>query len=260
MLGRNALLLPAARCVLAMLAFTLLWTGRADAQWTGFLHINGGVQAADRAVTRTFEESLYGETAMLEATMTSPSGTVVDAWAGVRVWRDVGIGLGATVVNGSGTIGLEGSVPSPLFVGRPREASFELAGLKHQQVGVHLPLVYMVPVSERVHVAVSAGPSWFRLRYDSLAVRVGAEALPYDAVPLTAQPTAATESTAIGYNAALDVTYLLTRWFGAGLYLRYTGATVDVALPGGLRADGPGATASVGLGGVQAGAGFRFRF
>lgn len=253
--------------MLAPLALTLLCAGGAEAQWTGFFHINGGVQAADRAVTRTFEETLYDETATYEATMASPGGPVVDAWAGVRVWRDLGIGLGATVVNGSGTIGLEGSVPSPLFRNRHRATSFESAGLKHQQIGVHLPLVYMVPVSERVHVAVSAGPSWFRLHYDPGAVQLGDEAPPYTAVSLMALPSTVKESMAVGYNAGVDVTYLLTGWFGAGLYLRYTGGTVDVEMPASLQSTGAGggpagagATAPVGVGGVQAGAGLRFRF
>ena len=252
MRGRTPVRRPAARCALVLLV-TLLSTGRADAQWNGFINLNGSVQTDDRVVTHSLEADLYDETAVYEATMTSPGGTVLDAWAGVRVWGNLGVGLGGTVLNARGTTVISGSVPSPLFKNRPRSAAIERAGLNHQQIGVHLPLVYMLPVSERVHVSVSAGPSWFQLRHDALAtVTRGDEVAPYTAVSLTDFTTAVEKGTGIGYNAALDVTYLLTRFFGAGLFLRYTGGSVEMPFP-----DGP---QSVEVGGMQAGAGLRFRF
>lgn len=245
--------LPPTACgALVLLAATLLCAGRADAQWNGFLNINGSVQADDRSVTHALTEPLYGERATYEATMTSPGGGLLDAWVGVRVWSDLGIGLGATVLNARGNTAISGSVPSPLFTNRHRAASLERPGLRHQQVGVHVPLIYMLPVSERVHVAVSAGPSWFRLRHDTVtAVRL-TEAAPYTAVEIAGITTTAEEGTGIGYNAALDVTYLLTRYFGVGLFVRYTGGTVEIAFPDGVQ--------SLDVGGVQAGAGLRIRF
>lgn len=250
----SPLLQRTARCALVLFVATLLSAGRADAQWNGFVNINGAVQTDDRTVRHSLTEPLYGETATYDATMTSPGGTVLDAWAGVRVWGDVGIALGATVLNARATTAVSGSVPSPLFRNRHREApAREWPGLKHQQVGVHLPFVYMLPVSERVHVAVSAGPSWFRLRHDALtAVFRSAEVAPYTAVELTDFTRVVEEGSGLGYNAALEVTYLLTRYFGAGLFLRYTGGSVEMPFDDGAQ--------SVHVGGVQTGAGLRFRF
>ncbi len=253
MRGRSPVRYRTARYALGLLVATLLCGGRADAQWNGFVNINGSVQTDDRTVTHSLTETLYGETATYEAMMTSPGGTVLDAWAGVRLWGDVGVALGATVLNARGTTAIAGSVPSPLFRNRHRAESIERPGLNHQQVGVHLPLVYMLPVSERVHVAVSAGPSWFRLRHDALAgVTIGNETPPYTMVELTDFATTVEEGNGFGYNAALDVTYLLTRYFGVGLFLRYTGGSVEMPFPGGDQ--------SVEVGGVQAGAGLRLRF
>ena len=253
MRGRTPVPHLAARCALVLLVTSLLGTGRADAQWNGFINVNGSVQTDDRVVTQSLAAGLYDETAVYESTMTSPGGTVLDAWAGVRVWGNVGVGLGGTVLNARGTTAISGSVPSPLFKNRPRSAALERAGLNHQQIGVHLPLVYMLPVSERVHVAVSAGPSWFRLRHDALAtVTLSDEVAPYTAVDFTDFTATVEEGSGIGYNAALDVTYLLTRYFGVGLFLRYTGGSVEMPFP-----DGP---QSVEVGGMQAGAGLRLRF
>ena len=253
MLGRTPVPHLAARCSLVLLVALLLSAGRADAQWNGFINVNGSVQTDDRVVAHSLQEALYDETAIYEATMTSPGGTVLDAWAGVRVWGNVGVGLGGTVMNARGTTAISGSVPSPLFRNRPRTAALERQGLNHQQIGVHLPLVYMLPVSERVHVAVSAGPSWFRLRHDALAtVSLSDEVAPYAAVDLTDFTATVEEGSGIGYNAALEVTYLLTRFFGVGLFLRYTGGSVEMPFP-----EGP---QSVEVGGVQTGAGLRLRF
>ena len=253
MRGRIARLCPAGRCVFVLLVFTLLAAGRADAQWNGFIHINGGEQNVDRIVTNTLQVEIYDETATYEAAMTSPGGLVFDASVGVRVVGNLGVGIGATVLNARGMIALDGSVPSPLVRGRHRTASREQPGLKHQQIGVHIPVVYMVPVSERVQVALSAGPSWFRLRHDALAtVTLSDEVAPYNMVSLTGLTTTVEEGFGIGYNTGLDVTFLLTRWFGAGVFARYTGGMVEIEMPGGLQ--------SIDVGGLQAGAGLRFRF
>ncbi len=239
--------------MLVLLGMALV-ADRADAQWNGFFNVNGGVQTADRIVTHTLEENVYDETAKYDATMTSPGGNTLDAWAGVRVRGNVGIGLGATILNARGAIGVEGLVPSPLFTSSDRTAApIERPGLNHQQVGLHLPLLYMAPVSERVLLVVSAGPSWFRLRHDALAtVDRSTERAPYEMVELTDFTTTVEEGTGIGYHAGLDVTYLVVRWVGVGLYVRYSGGTVEIATPGGEQ--------SIDVGGAQAGAGLRFRF
>ena len=152
-------------------------------------------------------------------------------------------------------------MPSPLFRERFRTVQrFERPGLKHQQVGVHLPLMYMIQLSERVQVSLSAGPTWFRLRHDAVtAVDRGPEIgptfinrIPSYETSLTGLTTTVEEGTAIGYNAGFDVTYLLIRGVGVGLYLRYSGGAVEIELPEGPR--------SIDVGGPQAGVGLRFRF
>ena len=81
---------------------------------------------------------------------------------------------------------------------------------------------------------MSAGPSWFRLRHDALAtVTLSDEVAPYNMVSLTGLTTTVEEGF-LGYNTGLDVTFLLTRWFGA-VFARYTGRMVEIEMPGGLR-------------------------
>ncbi len=253
MLGRMPARRSSLRWVLALLAMTLLAPGRAGAQWNGFIHINGGAETADRAVASTLRMDIYGETATYEATVTSPGGTVVDAWAGVRIAGNLGLGVGVAVLDARGVVALEGSVPSPLFAGRHRTLSHEQGGANRQYFGLHVPVVYLMPFSERVHVAVLAGPSLFRLRHDVLStVSLGDEVAPYDTAPFAGLTTTVANGTGIGYHAGLDVTYLFTRWMGVGLLFRYTDGMVDLEMPGGQQ--------PIDVGGTQGSAGLRFRF
>ena len=248
---------PSGRYALALVAMTLLCVDEAGAQWSGFLHVNGGVQSADRVVTSTATRTVYDETATYEATMTSAGGGMFDASAGMFLGGNLGIGLGATVLNARGDTALTASVPSPLLTNSPRAGTFDQPGLKHQQLGVHLQALYLLPLpgQERVRVAVSAGPSWFRLRHDALnpykAFPRAPEVFPYERVAVTGFPTVVVEGTGFGYNVGLDVTYLLIRWAGVGLSVRYMGGSVENEMLG---------AESIGVGGVQAGAGFRFVF
>lgn len=236
-----------------VLAMTLVAASRAEAQWNGFIHLNGGGQSADRVVTNALQVELYDETATYEATMTSPGGRVVDAWLATRVAGNLGVGIGATVLEGRGMVTLDGSVPSPLIRGRHRRVSHEQTGLHHQQFGLHLPVAYVAPVSERIYVTLLGGPSWFRLRQDALAtVALGDEVAPYSMVSVAGLTTTVANGTGIGYHIGIDMTYLFTRWFGLGLLARQTGGSVEMQLPGGSRA--------IDVGGVQAGAGLRLRF
>ena len=254
MRGRSSALKLVTRRPLLLLMATLLCGGRAEAQWGGFFDVNGALQNAPGVVRHGLQEpDVYFETATYEGTMATSRGALADAWAGV-LRGNVGVALGVTVLNARGTTAVSGQVPSPLFTNRHRTASLpERPGLKHQQVGMHLPLLYVFPVTERIHVTVSAGPSWFRLRHDALAaVTRAAEVAPYDSAQLSDFTTTVAEGTAFGYNGAVDVAYLLTRYFGFGLYLRYTGGSVELPFPDGAK--------PVDVGGAQAGLGLRFRF
>ncbi len=236
-----------------LLAVTLVAASRAEAQWNGFIHVNGGEQRADRVVTHALQVGTYDETATYEATMTSPGGRVLDAWVAARVVGNLGVGVGATVLEARGMLALDGSVPSPLIRGRHRQVSHERTGLHHQQLGLHIPLVYVAPVSERIDVAFLAGPSWFRLRHEVLAaVTLSDEIAPFRTVSLAGLTTTVSDGTGVGYHAGIDLTVLLARWFGVGFLVRYTGGTVELQMPDGRQA--------IDVGGVQAAAGLRFRF
>jgi hypothetical protein len=72
-----------------------------------------------------------------------------------------------------------------------------------------------------------------------------------------ANPVVTTEkATGVGVNIGFDGTYLVTRNFGAGLFLRYAGSKVDL----GTTPAGDPIISDLSVGGFQIGAGVRMRF
>ena len=111
----------------------------------------------------------------------------------------------------------------------------------------------MVPVSEKIRVGVFGGPTIFRLKQDMISgasfTEVGS---PYTSVNLTFTQSQVSKGQA-GVNVGADVTYRITKMFGAGGFIRYAAAKVTVT-PAGASA------VKVNVGGFRIGFGARVGF
>ena len=135
-------------------------------------------------------------------------------------------------------------MPNPLIFDSPRTTTANVADLKHSERGVHLQVLWFFPITNQVDVSLSLGPSFISVSQDvvsTVTIPPGTQ---------NATPVVSTEKkTGVGVNLGIDGTYLFTRNFGAGGYLRYAGASVD--LP---------SVADLKVGGFQVGVGGRVRF
>jgi len=109
--------------------------------------------------------------------------------------------------------------------------------------------LWLFPVTNEFDVTVAVGPSIFSVTQEitSVSVPPGTQ---------TVAPSVASESkTAVGANIQVDGNYLLTKTrrfgaaFGAGVFIRYAGAKVDLPSVSDLH-----------VGGFQVGGGLRVRF
>jgi hypothetical protein len=249
------------RILLAAGAVLLAVTTDAAAQiqagrWTGmaFININGGLQPASREFTESLTFSIYDETAAFTGRHEVEGGPVFDISGGVRVWRNLAVGLGYTRVKDSTDVNLDGAVPHPLFFSRPRQAAVRAPGLSHRESAVHLQAVWIQPVIERFDVALSAGPSFFTVRQQAVsAVDISEVGAPFTAVNAAVR-TVELEESVVGFNVGVDLAYIVYRNVGAGFFMRYTGASVD------FDRAAPAASFSRDAGGFQAGGGLRLRF
>jgi hypothetical protein len=119
-------------------------------------------------------------------------------------------------------------------------------GAEHSEVAINLMGVWMMPVTDKVDVGFSFGPTIFLVKQDVPTAINVAEPGP----TVTGTTFASAEKTTMGVNFGVDVTYLVTPRIGAGVLARYTVGSADLE----------GASDSLTVGGFQIGFGARFRF
>ena len=217
----------------------------------GFLNVNFGTQPSGRSLGRINSFPVYGETATLTTAQENSGGAIFDITGGYRFRpnilgsrRDLAAAIGFSNFSDTSSSGVVVTVPNPLIFDRPQTVNLTATDLHHSERGVHLQAVWFFPVTNQIDVALSAGPSFIRVSQDlvsSVTIPAGTQ---------NATPNVTTEGkTGVGVNIGLDGSYLITRNFGAGVFIRYAGAKVDLPSVSDLR-----------VGGLQAGVGARVRF
>ncbi len=220
----------------------------------GYLGVNVGGQTLSRSFTETSTPVIYNENALFTVPHTVGSGLLFDVSGGMRVWRNLAIGLGFSSFSDSESPTVTAQIPNPIAFGLLRPASGSAGELSHSETAVHLQFVWMVPMSDKIELAAVLGPSFFRIKQDFIGDVVPVEGPPpFTTVSLGAVTTREESKSAAGVNIGIDGTYLLTKRIGAGMFLRWAGASADLATSG-------GGTVTVDAGGFQVGGGLRYRF
>ena len=229
------------------------WDGR------GYVHASIGGQAHDQTFNDSATFTLYGETGASAARHSIGGGLVFDIAAGARVWRSFAVGLAYSKSGDTNDGTVSASVPHPIIIGRPREASFTAADLERSENVVHLQFLWMRPLRNNMQIAVMAGPSFFNVRQDLASPVRGAadirDVAPFTSVTITNVSVTEAKDSSVGFHIGVDGTYLFTPMMGAGGFVRYSGASVDLDTPAGITRD-----EDVNAGGVQAAFGLRLRF
>jgi hypothetical protein len=230
--------------------FGQAWTDR------GYAALNVGFETTSGDLQGGRSFSIYGETGTTSTSQAVDSGALFDIAAGARVWRNVSVGIAyhRESTNGEGVS--TAVVPNPAFTDRPRSVTLNVGDLGRTENAVHIQFGYMLPINEELSVHVMLGPSFFSLSQDVVGDLTFAEAgFPFTTV--NAEPVIDESSdSAVGFNVGVDVSYKFYETtsvkIGAGAFLRYAGATVDVGVLDN--------TVGSDVGGIQIGFGGRIRF
>lgn len=242
----------AAVLTLALCAFS---TASAEAQmtWTdrGFVNASVGVQGGSRTLSTSSEFDIYGseefgERATLATSQDVDSGAFFDISGGYKVWRNLVAGIGFTRVASDSDVSVNASVPDPLISDRPRAVSATVPGSKHSEVAINLSGTWMMPITDKIDVGFSFGPTIFSVSQDVPTSISVSEPGP----SITATNQTRVDKTTVGVHFGLDATYLIRPKIGAGAFLRYTVGSVDLE----------GANDNLTVGGFQIGFGARYRF
>lgn len=228
------------------------WTGR------GYFHVSIAGQAKDQTFNDSSTFTIYNERGAVASAQSIGGGTMFDIAAGARVWRNFGVGLGWSSVENKNDAFVSVRVPHPLVFGASREASATAEDLKHSENAVHLSLVWMLRLTDKIQLAVMGGPSFFTVRQEIATVRAPQDirdAAPFTSVSISSVTVTDVKDSPVGGHIGIDGTYMITPMIGVGVFARYAGASLDLPVEAGVTRD-----EDLSTGGPQGGIGIRLRF
>ena len=217
-------------------------------KWTdkAFANINIGGQSGSHDVATTTTFVVYDEDAHINTTQKTGGGFLFDMSGGYKVWSNLVVAVGYTFMSDSTDGAVTATIPDPRVFDSPRTVTTTANDLKHTENALNFMGVWMVPVTDKVDVGISFGPTVFFVKQELPDTLTFTEPGP----TITGLTTKDISKTTGGVNLGVDVTYLLTKKMGVGGILRYTWGSVNLE----------GATDSLTVGGFQIGVGARYRF
>ena len=230
-------------------------TFQSSAPVRGFLSVNGIYQATASSFSDRFEFQEFVETGSIETSFEASPAVGLDGSAGVRLWRNLGIGAGITTYapgsrdDGGGTV--TARIPHPLHFNQHREVTGD-AGLRRKETAIHANLLYFVPSRSKLQAVIGAGASYFQAEQSFVNDVLYDHEYPFDTATFRGVDLDNESATGLGFNATVDVGWRFTKAFGAGAVVRYAKATLPFS-PGNREV-------KVDVGGVQAGLGIRVIF
>ena len=210
-----------------------------------FVSVDAGAQLAPRSITMGATQTVYDETATLNASVDVGKGFVPGFAVGYRVFGDVFVGVGVTMFSNTGDAAYTASIPDPLFFNRNKTVSGTVTGLEHKETAILPTISYARPLTDKIDVVGGIGPSIIRLSQDTVSSFTVAAGTQNVTVGKSTEDGSAT-----GINASIGLNYNLTERFAIGGFARYAGAKVAL----------PSFADKQNVGGMQAGGGLRINF
>jgi len=215
--------------------------------------INYGTQGGSQTFDDVLAQPRYLETETITTTYDIPGGPIFDAGVAVRLAGRLAVGVAVSAFTKDRDAAIAGSVPHPFFFETPRTFTATEPALEHKEVGTHVQAAFFVPTPEHLDVTLGAGPSFFHVTQGLVSKVSYIDNYPYDTVAFDRADTTVASESAVGFHVSADIGYRFSRHVGVGVLVRFSKATIDLALPG-------GGTASIDAGGAQAAGGIRFVF
>jgi hypothetical protein len=218
-----------------------------------FLSLEAGAQVTPSSADSTVTYKLSGEDAVLDAEYKTRVVPVFGARLGMRVWRSLVVGAGASLFGSSGTATVNARLPHPFFFQRPRTVDGSVSNMKRNEAVFYGEVGWLAQISPRVDVLVFAGPAFFNATQETATKLLFTEQYPFDSATFSSVETASKKVTAAGFTVGADLTYRIGNTVRVGALIRYSYATTDVEPI-------TGQPFEITLGGLQTTAGIRIRF
>ena len=215
------------------------------------------IDGAYRATSVSFDDdatrTINVEPSRIATTYAVPAGVAFGGSGGLRLWKQLGVGVSvnryAAVVDGN----VSASIPHPFVFNQARQIAGIANGLRREELAITLQVRGLVPVSNRLSLAVFAGPAWISASQTMVTNIDYAETYPYDSATFRSALTASSKKTKVGVGLGADLAYFFSKQVGIGLGAKFVGGNVELPGIG-------GATVKSKTGGVDIGGGLRLRF
>lgn len=223
------------------------------AQWPEkfWVSVGGGVQPVSNSFSDDFTKPLYTEDEQVSVSYPVKSGVLVAGSGGYRIWKQLALGIGVTYYTAGGDADVDAELPHPFFDDQFRHVS-GTTDASRSETGLHIMAAWMLPLSNRFRIILSAGPSVLNVSQTVVTDVQFSETFPYDTAEFTGATKTDASNTAIGFNAGADLFWMFSSRIGAGGLVQYTHARAKLQA-----AD---RTVSVDAGGAQLAAGLRILF
>lgn len=224
----------------------------------GYVSVNGAYQVTGTAFANTWSVPYYLEFESVNTSYAIKPAVVVDVGGGVRVWRNLALGVAVSRYHRSDPASVTATVPHPLLYQQPRTFSGTAAGPARTETAVHANVMWLLAASSKIQVGVFGGPSVYTVNQTTISAINFAEAYPYTSLTLASTATRAQTKSRAGFNAGCDLTVLLYKHIGIGALFRYAGASGGRVVP--VVSNAPADISQwFKAGGLQVGAGLRLR-
>jgi hypothetical protein len=219
-----------------------VWTDR------GYVDVSGFFQPS-ASFSNTVGPIDFAEAAIVDTNYKTGLVPGFEAGGGVRVWRNLAVGVNVSRFSKRTNGSVSAQVPHPFFFGKPRTVSGDASGLSRDETGVHLHALWMIPMRQRWQLALAGGPSWFSVDQDLVNDVTVTQTYPYEIATFATATSVHRARSKIGFNGGADVTFLLRRHVGLGFGVAFSHASVPLD-----------DTLTVDAGGPHVAGGLRFRF
>jgi hypothetical protein len=227
-----------------------------DTVWRdkGFLDVNAGMRLTSSPFEEHISTIIYSEPASISAPHAgSARWSLVDLAGGVRVWKSVGIGATYARFSVAEDVNVGARVPNPVLFNQTRSAT-KITPLERNEKAFHFHALYVRPVTPRIDVMLSAGPSVLQVSQDLVkGIELSEGDAPFTTVAIGNVLTVTRTERVIGLNFGIGGTYFMTPLVGIGGTLRYVTGSLAAEQIDGQSVDVP-------LGGFQLAFGARVRF
>jgi hypothetical protein len=217
-----------------------------------WISANGGVQSASSRFTDTIDLQQFVETGSIATDYPVKAAALADGSVGVRLWKSIGAGVAVTRTSSRGSAVVNARIPHPFFDNQFRTVQ-GATSVSHSELGVHLQIAYLMQLSPRLRMILSAGPSRLSVEQTFVTDVQYAQSYPFDTATYTGATTHRASKGTTGFNAGADVFWMLGPNVGVGGVVRFMRATARETVTAGH-------TVSLDVGGVQTGGGIRLVF